>query len=283
MGVQVFRGSGTAKSGRTVTFGKGKWPLPQLLSFGNRPRPGTPYGDPPRPPGPPGRWRRLLPSGHWRWLIAGAVASCLVTIGVAWAIWPSQPAAVPLQLVNGTVQADLLTPAQVSQVAGVTVVSGPRADQVPAAVSVTPSTCAAAAGPATTSVYGHSWTGFLSATYEDADGSGDYTVNQVVGVFPSTGYANAAFKTLTGGLSQCKSSTTTGQAGRTTKWNYSSYPATPVAVAWSASQANSGGWACYHQARVQGSALIQVAVCEGGNGQPAVSVIADAIGQKVSG
>lgn len=218
----------------------------------------------------------------WRWLIAGAMAACLVAVGVAWAIWPGQPAPSPLHLVDGTVQADLLTPDQVSKVTGTTVVSGPRSDQAPVPVTVTPATCAVAAGPATQSVYGHSWTGFLSATDEDAGGSGGYTVNQVIGVFPDSGTAGAAFRTLTGGLAQCSSSATTGQAGSTAKWAYKAYPATPIAVAWTATQDGGSGWACYHQAQLSGSALVQVAICEGGNGAPAASALVGVLAGKVS-
>lgn len=242
-------------------------------SVGRRPWPRVPSGKP---------GRRPL-AEHWRWLIAGVMATCLVAAGVVWAIWPSQPGPIPLHLVNGTVQADLLTPDQVSKVTGTTVVSGPRADQVPAAVAVTPATCEVASGPATQSVYGHAWTGFVSATYPDAGGSGGYTVNQVVGAFPDSGAAGAAFKTLTAGLAQCSSSTTTGQAGRTARWAYQAYPATPIAVAWTATQDRGNGWACYHQAQLSGSALLQVAICEGGNGAPAASALAGALAEKVHG
>lgn len=255
----MYREPVAAKTSRTITFGKVTLALRASGS-------------------------RLLPSGRWSGMITGAVVSCLVTAGIAWAIWPGQlPAPVPSRLASGTVQTGLLTPDQVSRVTGVPVIAGPQADQVPAEVAVTPLACAAAAGPSTQAVYGHSWTRFLSATYTDAGGSGGYTVNQVVGGFSSSNGASAAFGRLTGGLAQCSSSTTTGQAGRTTKWAYKTYPATPIAVAWTAAQADGGGWSCYHQAQLSGKALVQVAICEGGNGAPATSALVGALSRKVSG
>jgi hypothetical protein len=191
---------------------------------------------------------------------------------------------IPLRLTAGTVQADLLTPAQVGQLAGTTVVSGPRSDQPHVAITASPTQCAVAVGPATQSVYGHTWSAFLSATYTDPDDTGSYTVDQVVGVFPDSAHASAAFKALTSGLSQCKSTTRTDQAGRTTKWTYTSESPTSVAAVWTATQQNAtAGWACFHQARLKGSSLIQVAVCEGGDGQPAAGRLADALTGKVSG
>lgn len=221
--------------------------------------------------------------GRWRWVAVGLTACLVLAVGIGWAVWPGQPATPPLHLVSGTVQADLLTPDQVSKLARVSVVSGPRSSEPPAAVAASPAKCAVAAGPATQSVYGHSWTAFLSSTDGDAEGTGDYTVNQVIGVFPDAAKAAAAFRTLAGGLTECPDSTTTGQAGRTAKWAYQAYPATEVAVAWSATEAASGGWACYHQARLQGAVLFQVSICEAGDGQPTVTKIADALGRKVSG
>jgi PknH-like extracellular domain len=219
--------------------------------------------------------------GHWRWLVP-VLAACLVLGGIGWAVWPSQPATVPLHLVAGTVQADLLTPDQASRIAEVTVVPELGASQPPPPISVTPAKCVAAAGPATQAVYGRSWTAFLSATDEDSSGSGDYTVSQVVGVFPDSGQASAAFKRLTSGLAQCSSATTKDKTGQTTKWSYKSYPATPVAVAWTATQNGGLDWACYHQVQLQGAAFVQVSVCEYGNGAGTASALTEALAGKVS-
>lgn len=233
--------------------------------------------------------RRLVPAGPLRWIIPG-VAACLVLAGVLWAVWPggggSQSAsAVPPHLVSGTVQADVLTPDTVSKLAGTQVVAGRTSNQPPVAVSASPAKCAVMAGPATQSVYGHSWSAFLSATYQDAGGTGDYTVSQVIGIFPDTAKAGAAAKILANGLSvaKCTSAVTKDHAGRATKWSYTIYPITPIAAAWTATQNAGAGWACYHQARLKGTALLQVAICEEGDGQPAASALADALAGKVRG
>ncbi|MER5756549.1 sensor domain-containing protein [Streptomyces sp. NPDC002088] len=186
-------------------------------------------------------------------------------------------------MVAGTVHAALLTPDEASRLAGTTLVSGPRSNQPPAAMTASPSKCAVAVGPATQSVYGHEWTAFLSATYQDAGGTGAYTVNQVIGVFPDRAKAGAAFQTLTAGLTRCPSSTRTDQAGRTSKWAYTTDTATSNVVGWTAMQDSGEGWACYHQARLKGESILQVTVCEAGSGQSTATRIADALTGKVSG
>ncbi|MFC7180704.1 sensor domain-containing protein [Kitasatospora paranensis] len=244
------------------------------------PRPAAGAPQPSRPQTPRAR-RAVRALRHWR-LLSAAVVPCLVLAGVGWWVWPRQPAAIAPRIVAGTVQADILPPEAVSRLAGATLVPGPRSDRPHAAIEVSPADCAVAVGPATQSVYGRAWTAFLSATYQDAGSSGAYTVNQVVGVFPDGAKAGAALRTLTAGLGRCPSSTRTDQAGRTTTWAYAAYPATPVAVVWTATQNTVAGWACYHQARVKGAALIEVAVCEAGDGRPTASKLADALAGQVS-
>lgn len=216
-----------------------------------------------------------------------AVVPCLVLAGVGWWLWPQQPTSLPPHVAAGTVQADLVSPDSVSRLAGTTLVAGPQSNRPHAPLAVSPSECAVAAGPTTQSVYGQAWTAFLSATYQDAGATGAYTVNQVIGVFPDSEKTGAAFQTLTDGLTKCPSSTVTDQAGRTAKWAYTAHPPTEVAVAWTAAQdgAQDGGaqWACHHQARVKGTSLVQVAVCQAGDGQPTTAKLADELTGKVSG
>ncbi|PJN25636.1 sensor domain-containing protein [Kitasatospora sp. CB02891] len=246
---------------------------------GPRPQPpaasGTPLGA-----RAPRRGTGLL--RHWRLLVT-AVLPCLLLAGVGWYLWPQQPTGLPPRITEGTVQAVLLSTDSVSRLAGTTMVAGPQSDRPHVPLAVTPSECATAAGPTTQSVYGKGWKAFLSATYQDAAGSGSYTVNQVVGVFPDSEKADAAFRTLTDGLTKCPSSTRTDEAGRTSKWAYTADPATEAAVAWTATQGDTADWACYHQARVKGASLIQASVCQAGNGGPAVFVIADELTGKVTG
>lgn len=248
--------------------------------------PGVPPQQAPAPPllppqGPevprPGRVLR-----HWKLLLA-AVVPCLVLAGIGWWAWPRQPSDLPLHVAAGTVEADLLTSDDVSRLAGTTLVSGPRSNRPATPVTVSPSNCAVVAGPTTQSVYGNAWTAFLSATYRDAGNTGAYTVNQVIGVFPDGEKAGAAFRTLTAGLTECSTSTRTDQAGRASTWAYQAEPPTEVAVAWTAAQDGSTNWACHRQARLKGASLVQVAVCQAGDGQPTTAKLAEALTGKVSG
>ncbi|MFF1906534.1 sensor domain-containing protein [Kitasatospora sp. NPDC058218] len=182
----------------------------------------------------------------------------------------------------GTVQANLLTPDEVSRLAGTTVVSGPRGSEPPDGLGAEPSNCAVAVGPATKAVYGQGWTAFLSATYQDAAGVGDYTVTQVVGVYPDGDKAAAVFRALGQGLQGCPSAVRTDQDGRTSEWTYKSDTVTSDAVGWTATQDAGDGWACYRQARLKGRTILQVALCEAGDGKPAVAKIADQVAAKVT-
>ncbi|MGW3167908.1 sensor domain-containing protein, partial [Streptomyces sp. NPDC001142] len=251
-----------------------------------RPRPASNVVASPRQPAlqpvpsPSGRGvARLL--RHWQ-LLAAAVVPCLILAGIGWWFWPQQPTSGPPHIVAGTVQADLLGPDSVSRVAGTTVVAGAQSNRPHDPLTVSPSACAVAAGPTTQSVYGQVWTAFVSATYKDAGATGAYTVNQVIGVFPDSAKADAAFATLTKGLNACSSSTRTDQDGRTSKWMYKAQPSTQVAVAWTAAQDGNANWACSHQARVNGTSLVQVTVCQAGDGQPTAAKLADKLTRKVS-
>jgi len=45
----------------------------------------------------------------------------------------------------------------------------------------------------------------------------------------------------------------------------------------------SSGWACHHQARVTGTSLLQVAVCDAGNGDAIAAKVADQFAARVKG
>ncbi|MGV9266858.1 sensor domain-containing protein [Kitasatospora sp. NPDC003701] len=219
---------------------------------------------------------------HWPLLVA-AFLPCLVLAGIGWWVWPQQPTGLAPHVAAGTVQAQLLSADSVSRLAGTTVVAGPRSDRPHAPLDAAPSECAVAAGPTTQAVYGQAWKAFLSATDQDSARTGGYTVNQVLGVFPEAEKAGAAFQTLTEGLAKCPSATVTGQAGRSSKWVYTVRPTTEVAVAWTAAQDGSAGWACYHQAWVKGTSLVQVSVCQAGDGEATSWKVADELTKKVTG
>ncbi|MFD8594299.1 sensor domain-containing protein [Kitasatospora sp. NPDC059646] len=236
-----------------------------------------------QPPAAARAARRGTGTLRHRWLLVAAVLPCLLLAGIGWRLWPQQPTGLPPHIAEGTVQADLIAPDSVSRLAGTTLLAGPQSNRPHAPLAAAPSECATAAGPTTQSVYGQGWKAFLSATYQDAAGSGSYTVNQVIGVFPNGEKASAAFRTLTEGLTKCPTSTLTDRAGRTSKWTYAAHPATEVAVAWTATQGDTANWACYHQARVKGASLIQASVCQAGDGEPTASLIADELTGKVTG
>lgn len=256
-------------------------PPAPVLATPSAPQQQSPAPRPSHPQGPSAR-RRVRALRHWRLLLA-AVVPCLVLAGVGWWVWPQQPTGLPPHIAEGTVQADLLGPDSVSRLAGTTLAAGPQSNRPHAPLTVAPSECAVAAGPTTQSVYGQTWKAFLSATYQDAEGAGAYTVSQVIGVFPDSEKAGAAFRTLTDGLTKCASSTRTDEAGRTAKWAYTAHPATEVAVAWTAKQDGAANWACYHQARVKDTSLVQASVCQAGDGAPTVSKIADELTGRVTG
>lgn len=236
--------------------------------------------EPPQAPRP-GRSNRTV-------LIVALVVLVLAAGGgVTWAVWPKKapkpPVASPLHVVPGTVQAAVLTPDEVSKLLGTTLIAGPQADQPPAALSATPSSCAVAVGPATASGYTQGWTVFLSTTYEDSTGSGDYTVTQTVGVYGSADQASAVFGKLGDGVKGCPSATRTDPNQGPVKWAYSVATTTSDTLAWSATQDAGGGWACYRQARLKGKDVVQVAVCEGGDGKAAAGQVADQFTARVSG
>ncbi|GHF37659.1 hypothetical protein GCM10018790_14160 [Kitasatospora xanthocidica] len=239
---------------------------------------------PPDPPDSPGRPRKWTPRRPPALVLALVLVLCLGLAGGAWWLWLRDPhPAKSLHVAAGTVQADLLSPDDVSGLAGTTVVAGPRTGEPPAELTAEPSSCAAAVGPATRTVYGNDWTAFLAATYEDAAGVGDYTVTQAVGLYPDTAKAGTAYRALTDGIEGCPTAVRTDQDGTTSTWNYSSDTTGPDAIAWTSRQYAGDGWSCYRQARLKGRALLQVALCQAGDGKAAAAAIADRFAAGVKG
>jgi hypothetical protein len=239
---------------------------------------------PPKPPKPltsPRDRRRLL-------IIGLVVVVVLGGGGLTWALWPGDAkkapvAASPQHVVAGTVQAGILTPDDVSKAVGTTVVSGSAANQPPPALTADPATCAVAIGPATAAGYTKGWTVFYSTTYQDSTGAGDYTVTQTIGEYGDANQSGSVFQGLATGVAGCPSATRTDQKKNTVKWKYTVDANTADHLAWTAAQDSGGGWACYRQARLKGRAVVQVAVCEGGDGKAAAARVADQFAAKVSG
>ncbi len=248
-----------------------------------------PLPQPPmQPPGQPQLPGQSAPRPSRRTVLVIALAVLLVAAGgVTWAMWPTSkaapPAASPLHVVPGTVQAAVLTPDEVSKAIGTTVIAGPQTDQPPAALTADPALCAVAVGPATASGYTSGWTVFLSTTYEDSAGSGDYTVTQTVGVYGSADQATSVFGKLGDGVKGCPSATRTDPNQSPVKWDYSVGTATSDTLVWTATQESGGGWACYRQARLKGKDVVQVAVCEGGAGGSAAAQVAGQFTARLGG
>ncbi|CAG7648510.1 hypothetical protein SBRY_40948 [Actinacidiphila bryophytorum] len=211
------------------------------------------------------------------------VLPCLALAGAGWWFWPARPAPVPLHLVAGTVHAAVLTPDEASRLTGLTLVPGPRAGAPAPTLAADPASCAVAVGPATEAVFGKNWTGFLSATYQDAGGFGDFTMAQVAGLYPDSTEAAAVLGTLTAGLRSCPAAVRTDQAGHSSRWTYRVDSATHDGVAWTAVQDGGNGWACYRQARLKGSSLLQAGICEAGDGRSTVQAVTARIAAGVTG
>lgn len=232
---------------------------------------------PPPGPKPPRRFPR--------WFVPAAFGLVVVlAANTIWLLWPSSSNG-PQHLVAGTVQATVLSADEVSSLAGTTIVPAASSSVPPAPLGADKPLCVVAVGPATRAVYGDAWTGFLSVTYQDVARKGSITVTQVAAVFPSADGATAAFKTLNGGLAGCESSSVIDKSGRGTQWQYKVGAQAPTSISWTATQDNGGGsgWACHHQARVAGVTLLQVAVCDAGNGDAIAAKVADKFAARVKG
>lgn len=205
-------------------------------------------------------------------LVAGA--------GVTWWLWPSSAEAVP-----GTVQASVVSADDASRAVGQTLRSEHGISAPPRTLPSDPASCVVAVGPATEAVYGPGWTMFGSVTYQDSDSAADHTVTQVIGVYSTRDQAGQVFGSLSEGVRDCRSAVRAdGDGGqRAAKWFYAVDTHTANTLSWKATQDGGDGWACYRQARLKGRAVLQVAVCEAGDGSRAAATIADQFAGRVSG
>jgi hypothetical protein len=139
-----------------------------------------------------------------------------------------------------------------------------------------------AGGPGTQAVYTAGWTRFESVTYQDSKTGASHTVTQVLGEYGSDAQAATVFKALATGVKGCATGTTTGASGAY-QWNYAAGTSAADAVTWKSTQVDGGGWACYHHAGLKGEAVLQVSVCEPGDGTAATEAIASRFADKVGG
>ncbi len=186
-------------------------------------------------------------------------------------------------LVPGTIQASFVSIDGVSSLVGVTLESSSGSSQPPAPLSGDPASCAVAVGPGTQSVYRSGWAVFGSAMYQDSDSVADHAVTQVLGKYSTVAQAAAVFATLTNGIKGCPSAVRTNADQSTSTWTYEVNTATADTLSWTATEVAANGWVCYREARLKGTAVLQVAVCEAGDGQLTAQKIANQFAGKVGG
>lgn len=180
----------------------------------------------------------------------------------------------------GTVEASFLPVDDVSALVGATLVSQNSVAAPPGPLTADPPACTVAVGPATEAVYARSWQRFGSVSYQDS--TAEHVVIQVLGAYPDESMAKSALTTLTTGLGQCKQAVRTNRDQGTAKWTYVVDATTDDSVAWTATQDGGEGWMCSRQARRTGKALLQVSVCQMGDGKQTVLTILDRFASRVT-
>lgn len=222
------------------------------------------------------RWRALVATRRRRWVAAGVVA-VLVGAGVTWWVFGSRiRGAIP-----GTVEASVLTAEETSLVLGTSLLAETSASEPPSALTAEPPACSVAVGPATQAVYGTAWTAFRSVAYQDSADVADHTVTQTVARYPEPSDAAAVFRLLADGLANCPAAVRTDPLRGESTWAYEVAASGPESLAWSAIQDAGDGWACHRQARVKGTTVLQVSVCQAGDGAPLAAQLADRVASRV--
>lgn len=180
----------------------------------------------------------------------------------------------------GTVAATFLTLDEVSALVGTPLMSADSVSEPPSPLTSDPPACAVAVGPATEAVYARGWQRFGATSYQDS--TAEHVVTQVLGVYPDQDTAHAAFGTLTSGLAQCPEAVRTNSDHSSAKWTYAVEATADDLVVWTASEDDGDGWACFREARQKETALLEVSVCEAGNGKQAAQTIMERFAAKVN-
>lgn len=247
------------------------------------PTPGEASSDASTPTERNSLWRRLVRAAVTRRRAAEVlvVAGSLVVGGVG--LWFGLTRhGTAAQVVPGTLQAEVLGTDQVSSLLGTTLLAGDSVAAPASAPTVDPTTCAVAAGPGSQAVYTRGWTLFESITYQDSKTDASHTVTQIIGNYGNNGQAAKVFKALAASVKGCTAAEVAG-ASDISKWTYSPGVSTTDTVTWKSVQSDGGGWACYHHAGLKGNAVMQVTVCEPGDGTAATEAIAGQFADKVGG
>lgn len=154
----------------------------------------------------------------------------------------------------------------------------------PPRVEVDPAECAVPAGPSTVTVYSAGWTQYHLVTMQEAADFWEHSVTQTAGKYPDEAAAKKVFDALNTGLAECTGRATVTDAldESTAVWTFAVDSTDGDATRWIATQADGNDWACYREARLTGQWVVQVAVCQVGNGRPAATSITEALVKKVT-
>ncbi|HEY4458661.1 MAG TPA: sensor domain-containing protein, partial [Pseudonocardiaceae bacterium] len=177
------------------------------------------------------------------------------------------------KIAPGTVESTFLPIDDVSALVGTTLMSVDSVSSPPAPLSADPAGCAVAVGPATQVVYTRGWQRFGSVSYQDP--TLEHVVTQVLGGYPNQEQATSAFGSLVDGLAGCAKAVHTNQDHSSVTWNYTVGAKSADSVAWTATQNAGDEWTCFHQGRRKGTALLEVSVCQAGDGGQAAKTIMD--------
>lgn len=168
--------------------------------------------------------------------------------------------------------------ATVNRILGAPLANATVDEAPPSEIDVSPGSCSIAAGPSTTAVYDKGWTQYRLVTMQEAPDYWDHSVTQTVGRYGSARDAAKVFQALTSGLRECSGEVTSTDAldEVASTWTFDVTDSGSDSVVWTATQTDADSeWACFRQARLTGSTVVQVAVCQVGNGAPAAAQLAD--------
>ncbi|MEL5958280.1 sensor domain-containing protein [Streptomyces sp. CLV115] len=213
-----------------------------------------------------------------RALVLAALVLVVLVGSVVWWRWSADDGP---RVVAGTVQATVLTSREVSGAVGTTLNTETRVSEPAPSTQADPPGCSVAVGPATTVVYQRGWTAFLSVVHQDSDTVAEHTVTQTVGRYATGARAGEVFDALTDGINACTNAVRKAPGGETSRWAYQVDSTAAGALAWTATQDQGGGWACYREARLKASTVLQTAVCQAGDGRSAARTLADRMAGRV--
>ncbi|MFG1872539.1 sensor domain-containing protein [Micromonospora arborensis] len=248
----------------------------------------SPVDPPVVPPNDPaGEARRLgsriggvLASRRGRLIGAAAVVVVIALLsGLAFWLWPDDGR----RVVSGTTQATVLDAEEASRLVGVTLAAETRTTEPQPPLVADPPRCVMAVGPATQAVHGRGWTAFLSVTYQESEAVADHVVSQTVALYPDAGRAGIVLGSLRQGIETCPSAVRTDANQATSKWTYQVGDTAPDMISWTATQDGGAGWTCHRRARLKGVAVLQVAVCQAGDGGPAAAKLLDRFADRTRG